>query len=156
MVPQVALASRVPGARALRLMFSPTPRRRRQWLGALALNRPARGKSYRPLATEPLEDRRLLATDFGDAPDTLPDPPGQGTVDVPAYPTLLADDGARHEIVEGGPYLGTAPDAEDDGQPDATATGDDTSGDDDEDGVTGLDVAMVPGTNHDSPPLEDL
>jgi hypothetical protein len=47
--------------------------------------------------------------DFGDAPD-------------PNYPTLLANDGARHII--GGPYFcdvagGDAPDPEPDGQPDA-------------------------------------
>ena len=42
-----------------------------------------------------------MPLDFGDAPDTLPDPPGVGTVDAPAYPTLFADDGARHEIVPG-------------------------------------------------------
>lgn len=63
--------------------------------------------------------------DFGDAPD-------------PSYPTLLATNGARHVIVSGGPWFGDAtdvPDAEVDGQPDATATGDDNTGNDDEDGV---------------------
>jgi hypothetical protein len=63
--------------------------------------------------------------DFGDAPD-------------PCYPTLLASDGARHII--GGPYFcdaigGDAPDPEGDGQPHPWATGDDTDGNDDEDGV---------------------
>lgn len=60
--------------------------------------------------------------DFGDAPD-------------PTYPTLLANDGAKHFIPQGGAtvYLGaTAPDAEEDGQPNAGATGDGA----DEDGVT--------------------
>jgi len=61
--------------------------------------------------------------DFGDAPD-------------PAYPTLLASNGARHII--GGPWIGDAtdsPDAELNGQPNATATGDDNDGNDDEDGL---------------------
>ncbi|MHC4648552.1 MAG: GEVED domain-containing protein, partial [Planctomycetota bacterium] len=65
------------------------------------------------------------ALDFGDAPD-------------PNYPTLLVNDGARHVL--GGPYFcdpagGDAPDAEADGQPHPWATGDDTDGNDDEDGV---------------------
>jgi hypothetical protein len=66
-----------------------------------------------------------LELDFGDAPD-------------PNYPTLLASDGARHVI--SGPYFcdpagGDAPDPEPDGQPHPWATGDDTDGNDDEDGV---------------------
>lgn len=62
--------------------------------------------------------------DWGDLPD-------------PSYPTLLANDGPRHTIVAGAPYLGSiAPDAESDGQPTANADGDDTNGADDEDGVT--------------------
>lgn len=61
--------------------------------------------------------------DLGDAPST--------------YPVLLADDGAAHELDATGPYLGaTAPDAEDDGQPSALADGDDTTGTDDEDGLS--------------------
>jgi hypothetical protein len=68
------------------------------------------------LKIEPLEDRRLLAVDFGDAPDP--------------YPTTLADDGARHEAV--GPRLGAARDEEADGQPSTDADGDGA----DEDGVT--------------------
>ncbi|MGQ0619229.1 MAG: Calx-beta domain-containing protein [Panacagrimonas sp.] len=61
-----------------------------------------------------------IAADYGDAPD-------------PTYPTLLANDGARHFI--NGPKLGTAIDAETDGQPNSGATGDDIAGIDDEDGV---------------------
>jgi hypothetical protein len=60
--------------------------------------------------------------DFGDAND-------------PTYPTLLPG-GASHVIL--GPWLGDltdGPDAEGNGQPDATATGDDLDGNDDEDGV---------------------
>ncbi|MCB9730701.1 MAG: tandem-95 repeat protein [Deltaproteobacteria bacterium] len=58
--------------------------------------------------------------DFGDAPD-------------PTYPTLLASDGARHIV--GALLLGPTVDADPDGQPNATATGDDLAGDD-EDGIT--------------------
>ncbi|MFP6700996.1 MAG: GEVED domain-containing protein, partial [Planctomycetaceae bacterium] len=66
--------------------------------------------------------------DFGDAPDPLNSTAGE-------YPTLLANDGARH-ILTVGPYLGASVDADPDGQPNATSTGDDTDGSDDEDGVT--------------------
>jgi len=59
--------------------------------------------------------------DFGDAPD-LP------------YPTVLASNGARHIAV--GPMMGALRDTELDGQPNATATGDDLAVSDDEDGVT--------------------
>ncbi len=60
------------------------------------------------------------SVDFGDAPD-------------PAYPTLLASDGARHTI-SAGLFLGRSVDGEADGQPNLTATGDDATGADD-DGV---------------------
>ncbi len=67
--------------------------------------------------------------DFGDAPAP--------------YATLLADDGARHAVVPGGPYFGDLfgtgglpVDAEADGQQvPATASGDDVDGNDDESGV---------------------
>ncbi|MGB9623976.1 MAG: GEVED domain-containing protein [Phycisphaerae bacterium] len=59
--------------------------------------------------------------DFGDAPD-------------PTYPTLLASNGARH-IIGSGLMLGNLVDGEPDGQPNATATGDDLAGLPDEDGV---------------------
>ena len=61
--------------------------------------------------------------DFGDAPD-------------PKYPTLLANNGARH-VVNHDVFLGKLIDAEKDGQPDASAKGDDTTPapDGDEDGV---------------------
>ncbi|MEM9556249.1 MAG: IPTL-CTERM sorting domain-containing protein [Acidobacteriota bacterium] len=58
--------------------------------------------------------------DLGDAPD-------------PTLPTLLASGGAYHTISP--LFLGAAVDDEIDGQPDATATGDDIGGSDDEDGV---------------------
>ncbi|MBN1893087.1 T9SS type A sorting domain-containing protein [bacterium] len=58
--------------------------------------------------------------DFGDAPD-------------PAYPTKLSD-GARH-VYNPDVFLGSKIDIDADGQPNADATGDDTDGNDDEDGV---------------------
>jgi len=68
--------------------------------------------------------------DFGDAPD-------------PTYPTKLASDGARHYISPN-VYLGRAVDGESDGQPNATATGDDNAGVADEDGVVFL-TDLIPG-----------
>ncbi len=70
--------------------------------------------------------------DFGDAPES---------VIAGIYPTTLAANGARHLIVAGSPWfddgsLADTPDAEADGQPNATATGDDIDGNDDEDGIT--------------------
>ena len=72
--------------------------------------------------------------DYGDLPDA-------------PYPTLLASNGARHVIVAGSAYLGSvAPDTEVDGQPNATATGDDIAGaaPDDEEGVVFL-TPLPPG-----------
>jgi protocatechuate 3,4-dioxygenase beta subunit len=68
--------------------------------------------------------------DFGDLPDS-----GAGT-GTGNYQTLLANGGPRHTIA--GPRLGAAVDSETNGQPNATATGDDIAGatPDDEDGVT--------------------
>jgi hypothetical protein len=60
-------------------------------------------------------------TDYGDAPD-------------PTYPTLSISDGASH-TVDSRVYLGSTVDAEFDGQPNDTATGDDANGVHDEDGV---------------------
>ncbi len=59
--------------------------------------------------------------DWGDAPD-------------PTYPTLNASGGASHKL-DGVTFLGATADAEPDGQPHATALGDDLAGIDDEDGV---------------------
>jgi hypothetical protein len=74
-----------------------------------------------------IENEQEEELDFGDAPES-PDTGG--------YPTLLASDGARH-VVNNQFYLGTTsgPDIEADGQPDASALGDDNAGYDDEDGV---------------------
>ncbi|NVK21043.1 MAG: carboxypeptidase regulatory-like domain-containing protein [Kangiellaceae bacterium] len=73
--------------------------------------------------------------DFGDAPDA-------------SYATLFASDGARHGI-SSGIYLGAvAPDAETDGQPNATASGDDGDANgDDEDGVTLPSTLVIGDTN---------
>ncbi len=56
--------------------------------------------------------------DFGDAPDG-------------PYPTLLANNGARHTIVPNF-YMGSTVDAEADGQPNMNASGDDLNGDDED------------------------
>lgn len=67
--------------------------------------------------------------DFGDAPDA-------------PFPTLLTNNGARH-IIDGVTSMGILPDAELDGQPNGTATGDDvTNGD--EDGVIFI-SPLIPG-----------
>ena len=69
--------------------------------------------------------------DFGDAPTS--------------FPTLLADNGARH--VFAGPSLGPSVDVDQDGQPSASANGDDTDGQDDENGVV-LPASLQSGTNN--------
>ena len=74
--------------------------------------------------------------DWGDAP-TAAQSGFAGT-----YPTLLANNGPRHTQLPGGLRLGATVDADLDGQPDATATGDGA----DEDGVT-LPSAIVINTN---------
>ncbi len=68
--------------------------------------------------------------DFGDAPD-------------PFYPTVLANNGARHLIVPH-LYLGQCVDGEPDGQPCPFALGDDRDGNDDEDGIRFL-SSFLPG-----------
>ena len=88
-----------------------------------------------------VEDHQVVIQyprDFGDAPDGLAAPG--------PYPTYLANAGAFHRIVSGF-CLGTSIDAELDGQPDSTATGDDIAGiPDDEDGVA-FNGPLVPGGN---------
>jgi hypothetical protein len=70
--------------------------------------------------------------DFGDAPDG-------------PYPTLSANNGARHMIIPG-MHLGASVDPEPDGQHDPFAMGDDMNGIDDEDGVIFLN-SFVRGQN---------
>ncbi len=61
------------------------------------------------------------AVDHGDLPD-------------PVYKTLNVNSGPSHDITL--LFMGASIDPESDGQPNAAATGDDTDGNDDEDGVT--------------------
>ena len=68
-------------------------------------------------------EARLEMLDFGDSPD-------------PAYPTLLANNGARHRMPSGY-WLGQFIDADPGGRPTATADGDDLDNLDDADGVVG-------------------
>ncbi len=80
--------------------------------------------------------------DFGDALATI----DLGAGSLPAYPTLLSQNGARHPILPGF-HLGAAIDGEVNGQPNLTATGDDQSppgSPDDEDGVRFL-GDLIPG-----------
>jgi large repetitive protein len=84
-----------------------------------------------------VEDYPVTITrrDFGDLPD--------GAVGTAAgnYQTLLNDNGAAHDIVDG-LFLGALVDPEGDGQPNAAANGDDNAGvPDDEDGVDLSDLA---------------
>ena len=75
----------------------------------------------------------ILPLDYGDAPDSAHGPPW-------AYPTLVADNGARHGVNGGGALrMGAQLDTETDGQPTVAADGDDqvsVPNVDDEDGVT--------------------
>jgi len=74
-----------------------------------------------PNCDRPVEEYCImLGKDYGDAPD-------------PTYPTLLANNGSRHTVSS--IYLGATIDAELDGIPNSTATGDDNNNLDDEDGV---------------------
>ena len=85
-----------------------------------------------------VEDYRVTieqtaSLDYGDAPD-------------PTYPTFSGSGGASHVLGANGPRLGACVDAETNGQPNVSATGDDVAigspvfgtcaGNDDEDGVT--------------------
>lgn len=68
------------------------------------------------------------AFDYGDAPTAAQSGFASG------YPTLAADNGARH-VLGSGLYLGASVDAEGDGQPESAASGDDGASARDEDGV---------------------
>ncbi|NRB64796.1 MAG: hypothetical protein HRU40_17525, partial [Saprospiraceae bacterium] len=74
----------------------------------------------------------VIAYDYADLPDT------SASTNTSDYHTLFANNGTRgprHLIVDG-LSIGTAIDAEGDGQPQANAFGDDVNGIDDEDGIT--------------------
>jgi len=97
------------------------------WSGAVTVLQTAAGMYLRAddgaghVATSNAFDVVVPPLDFGDAP--------------PVYPTLWADDGARH-VTASGLWLGSAVDSETDGQPSADATADDATGmPDDEDGI---------------------
>ena len=100
------------------------------WIDDIALDLGAQQEEPPPLRLSDVsvfhnpfkEDEEAL--DFGDAPDA-------------PFPTLLVNDGARHVVVPG-IYLGALIDSEPDGQPDASATGDDLANLADEDGVAFL------------------
>ncbi|GEM_PF-3375164 len=97
---------------------------------------------------ELLEPKLLLAADFGDAPDLGP---GTGPGD---YNTTEADNGPRHTLVIDPiavlptVYFGFLPqpvDTETDATPNATASGDDATLFDDEDGVNPVDLLLTAG-----------
>ena len=80
--------------------------------------------------------------DFGDAPESIV----VGGIQR-VYPSGLAADGARHQVVLGGPRLGTADsDPEADAFPTSSANGDDLVGFDDEDGLAAGGITLTPGT----------
>ncbi|HHE39236.1 MAG TPA: hypothetical protein ENL20_11790 [Candidatus Cloacimonetes bacterium] len=79
-----------------------------------------------------VEEEPQEELDFGDAPD-------------PTYPTLLANDGARHTVVAG-VYMGALIDAEPNGLQDPNAMGDDNNNLADEDGINFL-GQIIPGEN---------
>ncbi|HQQ04396.1 MAG TPA: GEVED domain-containing protein [Kiritimatiellia bacterium] len=89
--------------------------------GAPYPEEPFRGSDVSVFHSIP-EEEEEPEQDFGDAPD-------------PNYPTLLVNDGARHIIVPG-IQMGSAIDAEADGQQSPNADGDDNAGIADEDGVS--------------------
>lgn len=89
------------------------------------------------------------ATLSGEVEDYAISTSGLDYGDAPApYPTLRADDGARHRVLAAGnPTLGANVDTEADGQPAAAANSDDLAGTpDDEDGVV-FTAVLVPGTD---------
>jgi hypothetical protein len=121
-------AGAVPGVTFARFRLSRTGVETPDHLGATA-----------PIPEGEVEDYQIrivesaVTLDFGDAPEAV-----AGTAAF-GYPTLLSRNGARHVIVQG-LHLGKTVDAEPDGQPNASATGDDLNPQtlDDEDGVVFL------------------
>ncbi len=94
------------------------------WIEEIALDSLQQEEPPARLSDVSVFHNREPFLDFGDAPDG-------------PYPTLLANDGARHFVVPG-ISMGVLIDAEGDGQPDATATGDDAASLADEDGASFL------------------
>ncbi len=84
---------------------------------------------------------QVATTDLGDLPDTAA---GNGAGN---YNTLRADNGAMHGIVAN-LFMGVSVDDELDGQPNAAADGDDSTGaTDDEDGITVADLNLSAGAS---------
>jgi len=92
-----------------------------------------------------MSDSNIVRADFLYAPLPQPDtppPPGEGfdfgdapdSEATPRYPTLAINGGASHKVTDG-LFLGSQVDGDADGRPTAEATGDDSIGFDDEDGV---------------------
>jgi len=111
----------VPGQSYMRFRF-------RDYSGPLSYNGPAQNGEVEDYSIM-IESASTENLDFGDAPQN---PSGN-------YPTILANNGARHTIVPG-IYLGNQVDPEPDGQPGTGANCDDndcyfSSSGDDEDGV---------------------
>ena len=75
--------------------------------------------------------------DYGDAPDD-----GNTGNSAGDYNTLDSNNGPSHGIVNG-LTLGSTVDAESDASPNTTATGDDTTGSDDEDGIEFIDTKII-------------
>ena len=106
----------------------------------------------RRLRVECLEDRRLLASDFGDAPDL-----GVG-VGAGNYQTLVGDNGASHLLPSGSPtlFLGANVDADSGELQNSRANADDVDSalPDDEDGL--LDPLALQATIGSSPSVTIL
>ncbi len=117
---------------SIRSKGGPTLAARSDVRGRLAANRRQQKRTYRrKLLLESLEDRRMLATDFGDAPLRTRrcwNPAGPRT---PLRPASSSAGGA---------------DGEENGQPDLLAQGDDLAGESDEDGVRLNGLPVVGGT----------
>jgi hypothetical protein len=112
---------------------------------AQTAKRQQRAARFRRAFFESLEDRALLAIDFGDAPDTTA---GTGTGD---YQTLLANNGPTHDIsaTQDTLFLGVRVDGETNAASNSRANGDDiTTLPDDEDGLVepAQDLAVTIGT----------
>ncbi len=115
-IPFTIPGSAIPGTTYARLRFSTA--------GSLPPTGPAADGEVEDYQVE------IYERDFGDAPD-------------PTFSTLLASNGPRHPIVPGAPTLGASIDADSDGQPDSTATGDDNDGNNDEDGLTSVSALLT-------------
>lgn len=97
-----------------------------------------------PIPDGEVEDHIITFSTSFDNP--YPQPKDFGDLPAP-YPTLLANDGARHTITPD-LYIGAnGPDAEADGQPGSSANGDDAANIDDEDGLIAP-VLIAGGSNN--------